>query len=355
MITASHNPIEYNGFKIFNSQGEAIEDSATLVPSRSLKSKDERVVTSEVRPEEPTEYIRMLSKIRLTKPWKVVLDPGNGATGRVAASVYGDAVGKATFINSHPDGNYSGRGPEPTRESVSLLRIMVPESHADIGIAFDGDGDRFYVVDETGNCPLQDRILASYISFLAKQSKGPFLVPVDASMAVDDAVSREGAKLMRGPVGDAKLLAEMKREGLSFAGEPSGAWIHGQMHPCPDGLLSGLLYLRELERSGLTVSEALAEIPEYHMIRKSISIPNGAEGLDRTFLSRELEKIIGKDSYTDSRFGVRVRSEESWVLVRESGTEPFLRVTAESKNPAETDRIVKETLLLGNRVGKGAA
>lgn len=355
VITASHNPKEYNGFKIFNSRGEALDDSATLAPSSSLKKSNERPTAGDVRSGEPHEYVRMLSKIQLERKWRVVLDPGNGATGGVAASVYEDAVGKATFINSHPDGNYSGRGPEPTRDSVSLLRTVVSESHADIGIAFDGDGDRFYVVDEKGDCPLQDRILASYISFLSQQSKGPFLVPVDASMVVDDAVSSHGAKLMRGPVGDAKLLAEMKREGLSFAGEPSGAWIHGEFHPCPDGLLSGLLYLRELERSGLTVSRSLAEIPEYRMIRKSISVPNSVGGLNVTRLSRELEELVGKDSHTDSRFGIRVSSEESWVLVRESGTEPVLRVTVESKSPAEADRILKEALLLINRTVNGPA
>jgi len=222
-----------------------------------------------------------------------------------------------------------------------------------MGIAFDGDGDRFYIVDEKGRCPLQDRILASYLSFLARDSKGPFLVPVDASMAVDEAVARYGARLVRGPVGDAKLLGEMKREKASFAGEPSGAWIHSNFHPCPDGLLSGLLYLRQLEQLGLTASAAVDAIPEYSIVRKSVSVPKSLPDADVKLLSEGLETIIGKEAQIDSRFGVRVSSEDSWVLVRESGTEPVVRVTVESKSPSVANRIVRDTIGLINRVFKG--
>src|SRR5438046_6710788 len=90
---------------------------------------------------------------------------------------------------------------------------MVVETDFDAGIAFDGDADRMYIVDEKGSCPLQDRILASYIAFLAKRSKGPFVVPLDASMVVDEIAEKTGARLVRGPVGDAKLLRESEKVG----------------------------------------------------------------------------------------------------------------------------------------------
>jgi phosphomannomutase len=230
---------------------------------------------------------------------------------------------------------------------------MVGESKADIGIAFDGDGDRFVLVDEKGTYPLQDRVLGSYLSFLARESRGPFHIPVDASMAVDEAVAPYDARLVRGPVGDAKLLAEMKKEGASFAGEPSGAWIHGDFHPCPDGLLSGLLYLTHLEQLDLTVSQAVEAIPEYQMVRKSIVLRKNGDAVDLNSLAEGLESIIGTGSKTDSRFGLRVSSEDSWVLVRVSGTEPVLRITAESKRPSVANRIVMETLSLISHVFKG--
>ena len=353
MITASHNPAEYNGFKIFNSKGESLEDSSILVnPQREIPASALSKLGA-VGNGEPLDYSSRLKSIAIKKQWRIVLDTGNGATCRLAPEIYGATSGKVTAINSHPDGEFSGRGSEPTRKSLGTLSKMVIESKADLGIGFDGDGDRFVVIDEKGTCPLQDRILGSYLSFLSRESKGPFLIPVDASMAVDDAVAPYGAKLIRGPVGDAKLLAEMKREGAAFAGEPSGAWIHGEYHPCPDGLLSGLLYLQQLERLGLTVSQAVGAVPEYQMVRKSVVLGKESERIDITPAAKGLESIIGQGAAVESKFGLRVSSEDSWVLIRKSGTEPVLRVTAESKKPSTASKIVSETLSLINRTLKG--
>ncbi len=352
MITASHNPPEYNGFKIFNSRGESLEDSRVLTQSLHGSGQGQAKMGRAWR-SEPNEYTQRLKSIPLKKQWRVILDTGNGATCRLGPEIYGTNAGKVTAINSNPDGKFSGRGSEPTKESLATLSRMVRESKADIGIAFDGDGDRFVLVDERGTYPLQDRVLGSYLSFLARESKGPFHVPVDASMAVDEAVAPYDARLIRGPVGDAKLLAEMKKEGASFAGEPSGAWIHGDFHPCPDGLLSGLLYLAHLEQLDLTVSQAVDAVPEYHMVRKSVVLTKNSEAVEVNSLSEGLEAIIGTGATTDSRFGLRVSSKDSWVLVRESGTEPVLRITAESKKPSVASRIVTETLSLIDRVFKG--
>src|SRR5207247_1965371 len=203
MITASHNPAEYNGFKIFNSKGESLEDSTILVTDTPAKNKPKQeYMQGRVRGGEPEAYTKRLSSIPFKKKWRVVLDTGNGGTGILAPEIYRATVGNVTAINS----------------------------------------------------------------------KGPFIHPIDASMAEDEAMQGTGAKLVRGPVGDAKLLAEMKKEGASFAGEPSGAWIHSEFHPCPDGILSGLLYLNQLEQQGSSVSRAVEAIPEYYMVRKSLSV-----------------------------------------------------------------------------------
>jgi phosphoglucosamine mutase len=294
----------------------------------------------------------MLSKNRFERKWRVILDPGNGAACQLSSRIYGELLDGVSSINSVPDGSFRARGSEPTAKNERALGIAVVETGADAGIAFDGDGDRMFIVDEKGNRPLQDRVLAAYISFLSAQSKGPFLVPLDASMAIEDVSESHEARIIRGPVGDALLLREMKRSGARFAGEPSGAWIHYDHNPTPDGMLSGLLFLKSVERQRKTVSKTIESVPQYTMIRQSIGYSKKLTRAKLVSLERGLQRLLGRDSSTSTRFGLRVSTAQSWILVRESGTEPVIRVTGESKQPSETLRLMRESLRLLRNVLK---
>jgi len=352
MITASHNPPEYNGFKVFNKLGEALDDDTRLSLNHPKKlAYDGRA--SSLEPSDPREYKELLARVVFKKKWKVVLDCGNGAASQLSPAIYRERLDRVTTINSYPDGGFPGRGSEPTPNSVRTLGTMVVATSFDGGIAFDGDADRMYIVDEKGNCPLQDRILASYIAFLAKRSKGPFVVPLDASMVVDEIAEKTGARLVRGPVGDAKLLREAKRLNANFAGEPSGAWIHRDYNGCPDGLLSGLLFLKATEDLGVRVSEMVRDVPEYHMIREGMKYTGKLSQGKFSRMATGLKKTLGKNATVETKFGLRVSTETAWVLVRDSGTEPVIRVTGESKDRSEATRVMRETLRLLRQVLKG--
>ena len=352
MITASHNPPEYNGFKVFNKLGEAL-DGETRLSLKDPKKLPYDGRASGLETADPREYKELLSRVVFKKKWKIVLDCGNGASSDIAPAIYRERLDKVTTINAYPDGGFPGRGSEPTRNSVRTLGTMVVATDFDGGIAFDGDADRMYIVDEKGTCPLQDRILASYIAFLAKRSKGPFVIPLDASMVVDEIAEKTGAKLVRGPVGDAKLLREAKRLNANFAGEPSGAWIHRDYNGCPDGPLSGLLFLKAAETLGLSVSEMVRDVPEYHMIREGMKYAGKLSQAKLSKIATGLKKILGKNSSVEMKLGLRVNTETAWVLVRDSGTEPVIRVTGESKDRSEATRVMRDTLRLLRQVLKG--
>ena len=149
MITASHNPPEYNGFKVFNKSGEALDDE-TRLSLKNPKPLPYNGRASSLEPADPREYKELLARVAFKKKWKVVLDCGNGAASQLAPAIYRERLDKVTTINSYPDGGFPGRGSEPTRKSVQTLGSMVVETRFDAGIAFDGDADRMYIVDENG-------------------------------------------------------------------------------------------------------------------------------------------------------------------------------------------------------------
>ena len=182
------------------------------------------------------------------KPWNVVVDPGCGATYNIAPALL-KAVGcKVTALNAQPDGFFSARKSEPTAESLQDLAQVVKALGADLGIAFDGDGDRVAFVDEKGVFVNFDRSLAAYSAYALQGSKGGTIVTnVEASMCVETMVQSQGGKVIRTRVGDIYVSEAIKQSGAVFGGEPCGAWVHPKHHYCPDGPLSSVLMLKALE------------------------------------------------------------------------------------------------------------
>ena len=223
-----------------------------------------------------TVYLSAVQKtVTLKKRWNVVVDPGCGAAFNVAPQMLKTIGCKVTSLNAQPDGYFPARKSEPTAESLQDLAKTVKTLHADIGVAFDGDADRVAFVDENGVFVNFDRSLAAYGAFVLKRNGGGLVVTnVEASMCVETMAEKYGGKVVRTRVGDIYVSEAIKRDGAVFGGEPCGAWVHPQIHLCPDGPLSAALFLKALEDEGKTVSEFIGEVPEYITMRENIVCKN---------------------------------------------------------------------------------
>ncbi|MDI9644287.1 MAG: hypothetical protein QFX35_03585 [Candidatus Verstraetearchaeota archaeon] len=358
MITASHNPPQYNGFKLFDSSGASWRPPdyrrlAELAVSSPKYAKWDETGSSNAR-SGTWKYLEWISSRRaLGRSWNVGLDPGNGSTSMTASLAFKSAGCGVKAINSHPDPLFKGRGSEPSASALSSLSELVRSKGLEIGFAYDGDGDRFAVVDEDGRYLEQDAALAFAASMMVKRGRKDVVVNVDTSISVDLLVEKEGGKVHRAPVGDVYVLESLLKLGASFGGETCGAWIFPDESLCPDGVLSSLLFLSMLEEAGLAPSEVRRLVPPLYTARKSVP----CSGTDKGALMRSIyDSAPGhfQGASVEETDGIRVvLGDRSWVLIRASGTEPTIRVTAESEDGAVAHRLVESAAaLIIERIGE---
>ncbi|MFX1521801.1 MAG: phosphoglucosamine mutase, partial [Promethearchaeota archaeon] len=212
MITASHNPPPYNGFKFFSKNGIAFlpemeKRLEEIIISNSFKYSNWERIGTEKRIYSTSSYFSMLSAFSFNKKWRVVLDPGCGAASVVAPLVFRNVGCDVISINAQVDGHFPARQSEPTHENLSGLMKAVSGSGADIGFAYDGDGDRMVVIDEQGNFVPSDKLLALFARFSLTQEENQnreriIALPINTSDATDEHIRESGGKVIRTKVGD---------------------------------------------------------------------------------------------------------------------------------------------------------
>jgi phosphoglucosamine mutase len=356
MLTASHNPPQYNGIKVFNGDSlsytdadqDAVEkivaDGIFALADWSSLGKTTHIDANQV-------YMSMAQKaVALKKRWNIVVDPGCGASYSTAPELLKSLGCKVTALNSQPDGYFPARKSEPTAESLLDLAKTVKTLHADAGVAFDGDADRVAFVDENGVFVNFDRSLAAYGAYALKHRGGGTVVTnVEASMCVETMAEKYGGKVIRTRVGDIYVSEAIKQSSAVFGGEPCGAWVHPQFHLCPDGPLSAALFLKALEDDGKSVSEFIGEVPEYITMRENIVCRNEQKYKLVEKFGGALKKEFS--SYTDFSTvdGARLALKNGWLLVRASGTEPLIRLTVEGESPKAAKDITQRATALIHR------
>jgi phosphoglucosamine mutase len=358
MLTASHNPPQYNGIKVFGgnslSYTDADQDAVEKKVSEGAFSlADWRKIGKTIPVNADAVYLKMaLKAVSLKKKWRVVVDPGCGATYQIAPKMLQAMGCKVTAINAQPDGFFPARKSEPTKESLRELAQVVKTLGADVGVAFDGDGDRVAFVDENGAFVNFDRSLAAYAAYALKKSGGGTVVTsVEASMCVETMAQAEGGKVVRTRVGDIYVSEAIKQVGAVFGGEPCGAWIHPKHHFCPDGPLSAALFLKALEDEGETVSEFIAKVPEYITRRENLACKTESKYKAVEKIGSALKHAFSKFTDFSTVDGVRLALKDGWLLVRASGTEPLIRLTVEGESEAVANDItVKATAIIRKQI-----
>ena len=358
MLTASHNPPQYNGIKVFNGDSLSYTDVdqdavEKIVADGTFALADWRKLGRATSVDAGQIYLDMITEaISLKKQWKVVVDAGCGAAYNIAPQMLKALGCKVTALNSQPDGYFPARKSEPTAESLQNLAKTVKALNADIGIAFDGDGDRVAFIDNRGVFVSFDRSLAAYGAFVLKRNGGGTIVTtIEASMCVDTMAQKYCGNVVRTKVGDIYVSEALKRDGGVFGGEPCGAWVHPQMHLCPDGPLSAAMFLAALEEEGKSVLEFIGEVPEYITERVNIACNNEQK-------YKLVEQLCGVlkaqfPAYTDFSTvdGVRLALKTGWLLVRASGTEPLIRLTVEGESQmVAKDLTAKATALIHKQI-----
>jgi len=337
-ISASHNPPQYNGLKLFDYTSMAYtEEGQRLI--------EERIETGNFKPSAWDDvgavsevdarwmYLDALTEnVDLDRRWKVACDLFNGATCTIAPHAFMDLGCDATLLNAQPDGNFPAGAPEPAPESLRRLGEIVRAVDADIGLGFDGDGDRMMPVDGEGRVPNPDRVLAAYAGHVVRRSQGGVVVThLGASMCIDEKVSEEGGSVVRTKVGDVSIAEAMREHDAVFGGEPVGAWIHPEVHLCPDGVLSALKLMEALEEEDKTLAEFVADVPEYPLLRAKVPCQNERKAMVMEAVAAGCGEAFSGVLSISTVDGVRFDLGDSWVLIRPSGTEPVVRITVEAR------------------------
>lgn len=339
MVTASHNPKQYNGFKMVRkmpyllSGDQGIQDLRRLAQAGEFPEASRKGEMREV--DLIDEFVTSLLKLIDTsaiKPLKVVADTGNGMVGPALSKLYGQLPVQLTPMYFEPDGTLPNHGLDPLQpENRAELQRRVTEEGADVGFAFDGDGDRFFVIDDRGEFVPGDFMTALLAeNILRKYPNEKIVYDVRASWAVADRVKAVGGTPLVERVGHAFIKRRMADENVVFAGEVSGHYYFREFNFADSGMIPSLLILEMISTSGKKLSELLGEIEAEYFVSGEINstvpdAPAKMQQLAEKYSDARLEQIDGISvSYNDWHFNVRA-----------SNTEPLLRLNLESVRSAE--------------------
>jgi len=340
MITASHNPPEYNGVKVIEPDGTEMGDEETLQleelifgPGLPVTAWDRAGHEMQV-PHLIERYIEGILRHFPGSPGKgmtVVVDPGSGPACNTTPRILERLGCRVITINGVMDGTFPGRLPEPSLEGLKNLADLVLASGASFGVAHDGDADRAVFVDENGQFIEENAEFAIVVQNICRQKKGVIVTPVSSGQVIEDVARREGSTIQYTPVGSIYVARTMRTlieqgEPVIIGGEGNGGLIFPDHQFCRDGGMTAATMVSLLATSKKKLSYLARQLPERHIIKDKIAATKGAEIL--AVLPHQFP-----DSRIDRTDGVKIFTKDAWALVRASGTEPIIRIIIDAPNP----------------------
>jgi phosphomannomutase/phosphoglucomutase len=348
MITASHNPPQYNGIKVTARDGIEISRQDELKVEEFYFKKKWKISNKfgsiKNEPKTINTYLSGIKKhvnIKKIKSrnLKVILDLGNGAQAVTAPILCKDLGCKVVLINEKIDGTFPGRGSEPTLQNLDKLSSMVIKSKADFGIAFDGDGDRSIFCDEKGKILTGDKsalLLSKYL--LEKYPKSKIITSVNSTYVIEKIASNSGSKVLRTKVGSVEVSRKMIQENALIGFEENGGFMYGKHNHVRDGSMTMAILIDLLANSANSLSQEMDALPPSFTTKGKIEC-------SKDNFKKILEILKAEPYKKDLTDGIKLfLDKSSWVMVRLSGTEPIARIYAESSSQSRLDDIFAKYL-----------
>jgi phosphomannomutase/phosphoglucomutase len=358
IITASHNPPEYNGVKVVWNDGVEISREQEIeIESIFFSNKTQYAQWDKIGKTKPIqgiigEYVEAIKghidvgKV-MEKHYHVVIDAANSVAALAIPKLLRDLGCKVTTINADIDGTFPARPPEPSPENLSELVSTVKSTEADLGVAFDGDADRAIFVDEKGEIHWGDKTFALVEKYFLLKNPGERIVsPISSSMLIKDVADAYGGEVVWTKVGSVVVSRTMKEINARLGGEENGGIFYGPHQAVRDGAMATALVLSIMAETGKSLSSLLSELPEYHIEKGKVECP---DEIKEKVLERLIEQV--KELNISTIDGVKMWfDDKSSILMRPSGTEPLFRLYAEARTRERAKELIHEFSIKLKRV-----
>jgi len=353
ILTASHNPKQWNALKLLNEKGEFLsaDDGKKLLDIIAQNDFEYAQVDdlgsmtqkSNGYIDEHIDAILALSEVNLhaiqQKGFKVVIDAINSTGGLAIPKLLDRLKVSYKCLFCDVSGNFQ-HNPEPLQENLSDIMQEVPQEKADLGIVVDPDVDRLALIDENGQMFGEEYTLVTVADYILSKTPGNTVSNLSSSRALKDISDRYGVQYYKAKTGEVNVVEKMREVNAVIGGEGNGGVIYPKLHAGRDALLGIALILSYLAESGQTLSELRQTYPSYFMSKNKMPV-------DKDF---DLKKVISffadkyQDAELDTQDGLRIDFDDSWVQVRQSNTEPIIRIYAEARSQDKADKLAKDMI-----------